>query len=157
MRPTFKILKAFQEAFWGILGGLEYWGLRPPYSVISPLESLQDSPGGLREGFHKLKCGAHPVPVSINKTNKKLPYGNLSHRLQSLIVSLQTLSMKSLASKSLKSRTGKTSKHRGIQYEIKRYCPPVSPVIPYTQLVKVGLSKVGLDRSRSGCGLVNSC
>ena len=53
---------------------MEYWGLRPQYSVICPPRIPQDSPEGVLEGLQKLKCGAHPGQVSINETDEKAPF-----------------------------------------------------------------------------------
>ena len=65
--PNPKTTKSYLPG--GLLGNLgeilgrpitEQWGRSPQYSLISPLESPQDSPEGLLEGLQKLKCGAHP-------------------------------------------------------------------------------------------------
>ena len=47
-------------------------GRSPQYSIISPLESPQDSPEGLLEGLQKLSCGGHPGLIPINETSEKL-------------------------------------------------------------------------------------
>ena len=39
-------------------------------------ESFQGPLKAFQERFESLECGAHPVPIPINKTHKKLQYGS---------------------------------------------------------------------------------
>ena len=80
MGPTFKLSDASQDAFWGILGGIlggpitEFWGQSPQYSIMSLLESPQDSLEDTLEGFQKLKRGPILGQSPLSKTNEKHPY-----------------------------------------------------------------------------------
>ena len=58
----------------GILGGpiTEYWGRSPQYSIISPLESPQDSPEALLEGLQSLKVGPILVIFLLTKQIRNL-------------------------------------------------------------------------------------